>query len=79
MERYTQKQLGALVAAGAAQDITDFSFEQANALYNAGLAQIGYSAGIYGINGALFQDKGGNMYAITARNTTLFQLSKNKQ
>ena len=30
MERYTQKQLKALVAAGAAQDITNYSFEQGN-------------------------------------------------
>ena len=75
MEKYTQKQLKNLVAAGAAQDITNYNFEQADVLYSNGIEQIGYSAGIYGINGALFKDKGGNMYAITARNTTLFQLA----
>lgn len=75
MISYTQKQLKALIAAGAAQDITNYSFEQANALYNSGIERIGYSAGIYGINGALFKDEEGNLYAITARNTTLFQLA----
>lgn len=75
MERYTQKQLKTFVAAGVALDITNYSFEQAKALYNCGIEQIGYSTGIYGINGALFKDKEGNMYAITARNTTLFQLA----
>ena len=35
--------------------------------------QVGYSAGVYGLNGALLQGKEtGTMYAITARSTALF-------
>ena len=35
--------------------------------------QVGYSTGVYGLNGALFQGKEtGTMYAITARSTALF-------
>lgn len=33
MRKYTQKQLRELVRLGMAQDITNYSFEQANALY----------------------------------------------
>jgi len=36
------------------------------------LEKVGYSSGVYGINGGLLQDsKTGQLYAITARNTAL--------
>lgn len=76
MRKYTQKQLRELVRLGMAQDITNYSFEQANALYKQGITKVGYSSGVYGCNGALFQDDHtGEYYAITARNTTLAQLA----
>ena len=76
MKKYTQKQLRELVKMGMAQDITNYSFEQAHALYKHGITKIGYSLGVYGCNGALFQDDHtGEYYAITARNTTLAQLA----
>lgn len=75
MEKYTQKGLKNLVKTGAAVDITNYNFTQAQALNRAhSLDKIGYSSGVYGLNGALLQDESGTLYAITARNTTLAQL-----
>lgn len=68
MRKYTQRELKNLVAIGAAEDLTNAPAEKIPAYYE----KIGYSAGIYGINGGLIQDpKTGKLYAITARNTML--------
>ena len=76
MRKYTQKELKKLVANGMAQDITHYNFDEAKALWEHGITKVGYSSGTYGINGALFQDdENGEYYAITARNSTLFQLA----
>ena len=75
MIKTTQKALKRHVAAGIAQDITHFSFEEANALHQAHrLETLAVSCGVYGLNGALLNDENGKLYAITARNTTLAQL-----
>lgn len=75
MIKTTQKTLKKHVAAGIAHDITQYSFEQAEALRRAhSLETIAVSSGVYGLNGALLKDKNGKLYAITARNTTLAQL-----
>ena len=56
-------------------DITNYSFDQANDLMNAHtLRTIAMSFGVYGMNGALFEDENGELYKITARNSTLFQM-----
>ena len=58
-----------------AMDITNYSFDQANDLMNAHtLRTVAMSFGVYGMNGALFEDENGELYKITARNTTLFQM-----
>lgn len=58
-----------------ATDITNYSFDQANELMNAHtLRTVAMSYGVYGMNGALFQDENGELYKITARNSTLFQM-----
>ena len=58
-----------------AMDITNYSFDQANDLMNAHtLRTVAMSFGVYGMNGALFEDENGEIYKITARNTTLFQM-----
>lgn len=75
MRKYTQKEIKNFVALGLAENITNCSFEEANELRRRGLEQVGYSCGTYGINGALFQDDGGQLYAITARNSRLAQLA----
>ena len=58
-----------------AMDITNYSFDQANDLMNAHtLRTVAMSFGVYGMNGALFEDENGDLYKITARNSTLFQM-----
>ena len=58
-----------------AMDITHYSFDQANALMNSHtLRTIAISFGVYGMNGALFEDENGELYKITVRNSTLFQM-----
>ena len=58
-----------------AMDITNYSFDQANDLMNKHtLRTVAMSFGVYGMNGALFEDESGELYKITARNTTLFQM-----
>ena len=71
MKKTTRK----AIRATCAMDITNYSFDQANDLMNAHtLRTIAMSFGIYGMNGALFEDENGELYKITARNTTLFQM-----
>ena len=56
-------------------DITNYSFDQANDLMNAHtMRTVAMSYGVYGMNGALFEDENGELYKITARNSTLFQM-----
>ena len=58
-----------------AMDITNYSFDQANDLMNTHtLRTVAMSFGVYGMNGALFEDENGDLYKITARNSTLFQM-----
>ena len=58
-----------------ATDITNYSFDQANELMNAHtLRTVAMYFGVYGMNGALFEDENGELYKITARNSTLFQM-----
>ena len=58
-----------------ATDITSYGFDQANDLMNAHtLRTVAVSYGVYGMNGALFEDENGELYKITARNSTLFQM-----
>ena len=71
MEKTTRKAIRETYAI----DITNYSFDQANDLMDAHtLRTIAMSFGVYGMNGALFEDEKGELYKITARNTTLFQM-----
>ena len=71
MKKTTRK----AIRATCAIDITNYSFDQANDLMNAHtLRTVAMSFGLYGMNGALFEDENGELYKITARNTTLFQM-----
>ncbi len=71
MIQVTQKKIKATAVA----DITRYSFAEINALRARGLECIAISTGIYGVNGALFQDNAGALYKITARSSALFQLT----
>ena len=71
MKKTTRK----VILETCATDITNYSFDQANELMNKHtLRTIAMSFGMYGMNGALFEDENGELYKITARNTTLFQM-----
>ena len=71
MKKTTQKAIRETYA----MDITNYSFDQANELMNKHtLRTVAMSYGVYGINGALFEDENGELYKITARNSTLFQM-----
>ena len=75
MFRTTQKMLKNLVKNNIATDITNFNFDQINALRKShSLDAIAISHGVYGMNGALFKDECGNQYAICGRSSALFQL-----
>lgn len=71
MRKYKQKDLRDLVRLGAAEDYTNKPSECAYILYR--MEKVGYSMGIYGINGGLVQDQEtGKLYAIIGRCTNLF-------
>ena len=71
-KKYTQTQLRSMVRDGKAEDITNYSFEEANDLYDRGYDVIGVSTGTYGINGALLKMRDtGDLMVICARNSTL--------
>lgn len=58
-----------------ATNITNYNFDQADDLMNTHTLRIvAMSYGAYGMNGALFEDENGELYKITARNSTLFQM-----
>lgn len=66
----TKKYIREMVRMGVARDITNAEFEKLPRL-----EEVGLSFGVYGMNGGLFEDNDGNLYAVTARNTLLFQLA----
>lgn len=74
MKTFTKKALKTAVEFGVAKDITGYNFAEMEAfLRRNDVEVIGISHGTYGMTGALLQDGRGNQYAITARNSALFQ------
>ena len=73
MRKYTQKELRQLVRLGVAEDYTN---KPSNYIYTLNrLEKVGYSSGVYGINGGLVQDpETGTLYAIIGRCSNLFIL-----
>lgn len=75
MKKITKREIREYIRLGLAHDITSYDFDQAEQLRKAhALDVVAISYGVYGMTGALFQDENGERYAITARNSTLFQL-----
>lgn len=68
MNKTTLKTIKDYVKLGIAKDVT--TSKDLPDCYN----KICYSIGTYGINGGVYEDKNGNMYAITARTTNLFRV-----
>ena len=71
MKKCKQSYIKNLVKMNVAVDLTRCDLQKEHFA----LEKIGYSKGVYGINGGLLRNpKTGKLYAITARNTNLFQL-----
>ena len=69
MKQYTKKQLREFVRLRMAQDISDSDPKS----ITEPVEKIGYSSGVYGLNGGLLQGReSGNYYAITTRSFNLF-------
>ena len=76
MRKYTQAELKNMAAEGFAKDITWFDRREVLKIWsNGNTEKIGYSSGIYGINGGLISDRDtGELYVITARNSNLLTI-----
>lgn len=69
MKQYTKKELREFVRLGMAVNITEANPKS----IKEPVEKIGYSSGVYGLNGGLLQGReSGNYYAITARSSNLF-------
>ena len=73
MRKYTQRAIKDYTRNGAAEDISGYSFdEMKDFLHSHNLEKIGYSCGVYGINGGLLQNnETGKLYAIIKRTSAL--------
>lgn len=70
MRKYTQKELRELCRLGMAENITSADTAQ---YAGRNFEKIGYSRGVYGMNGGLLQDREtGERFAIIGRTTNLF-------
>lgn len=75
MRKYTQRELRRLVSVGSAKLLESDFDDTSDFIKNHDFDKVGYSSGIYGISGGLIRDrKSGELYAITARNTTLMMI-----
>lgn len=75
MRKYGQREIKAFVRSGAAVDITthDNAARQELEAREKYLDKVGYSSGVYGLNGGLLKGhESGTLYAITARTAALF-------
>lgn len=75
MKQYKQREIKGFVAAGLAIDITNHDNAQQEQLeaLEGKLDCIGYSHGVYGVNGLLLRGRNtGNLYAITTRSSAIF-------
>ena len=71
MKKYTLKQLREYVRLGLARDLTSVEAEELPKWFE----KVGYSTGIYGINGGLIWDKVTGEYGvILARSSNWFRL-----
>lgn len=71
MRKYKISEIKNLVKIGAAVDLTNSPADKIPANYE----KIGYSSGVYGINGGVIRDtESDTLCAITARNSMLFRI-----
>lgn len=73
MRKYKQREMRGLVRLGVAEDYTNKPSEYIYTLRR--LEKVGYSSGVYGLNGGLVEDaETGALYAIIGRCSNLFIL-----
>ena len=73
MRKYKRRELRDLVRLGVAEDCTNKPSDYIITLRR--LEKVGYSSGVYGINGGLVEDtETGTLYAIIGRCSNLFIL-----
>lgn len=74
MKRITKKELKNYITLGLAKSIDNCSHNECRTINeNCNFEKVAYCIGVYGISGGLLKDKDtGDMYAITARNSSLF-------
>ena len=71
------KDIRSYVTTNAATDLTKKNFSEIDAIRVAecGFDTIAYSTGVYGVTGVLVKgNTSGKLYAVTARNSALFQV-----
>lgn len=74
MRKYKLSELKKLIRCGMAHDLTNATAAEVMEQWKHA-EKIGYSTGVYGINGGLIQNtETGEYYAITARNSNLFRI-----
>lgn len=65
------KDIKNMVNSGMAEDVTT---KEANFFDNLTVITKEYSFGVYGMNGCIFKDSNGKIYAIVGRNTNLWRI-----
>lgn len=74
MRKYKLSEIKNLVKCGMAHDLTNATAADVMEQWRH-CEKIGYSSGVYGINGGLIQNtETGEFYAITDRNSNLFRI-----
>lgn len=74
MRKYTLSELKNLVRCGMAHDLTNATDTEVMEQWQHA-EKVGYSSGVYGINGGLIRNtETGEYYAIIARNSNLFRI-----
>ncbi len=75
MFKTTQKELREYVRMGLAKDYTHASTNEVKELGRKCLNRLGYSTGVYGLNGLLFEDyETGEKYVVIGRGTNLYSI-----
>lgn len=74
MRKYKLSEIKNMICCGMAHDLTNAPTDEVMKQWRH-CEKVGYSSGVYGINGGLIQNtETGEFYAITARNSNLFRI-----
>ena len=73
MKKMNLKEIKGYVNNGVAIDLATLTNKEIDNLSKQYIEKVGYSIGVYGLNGGMFEDYDGNLYAIVGRTTNLFR------